>query len=79
VLRFAHDLRVPFTNNQAEQDLRMIEIQQKISGCWRWTRSGASRAGSRGCPPPARPDRFGPSARRSSGDGQTLAPPPPPH
>jgi len=42
VLRFAHDFRVPFTNNQAEQDLRMIKIQQKISGCWR-TPQGAER------------------------------------
>jgi transposase len=41
-LRFAHDFRVPFTNNLAENDIRMIKLQQKISGCWR-TDHGAER------------------------------------
>jgi transposase len=41
VLRFVHDLRVPFTNNQAERDLRPTKTQLKISGCHRST-TGAS-------------------------------------
>jgi transposase len=48
VLAFLDDLTIPFDNNQAEQDLRMLTVQQKIAGSFRADSGAEAFARTRG-------------------------------
>jgi transposase len=48
VLAFLDDFAIPFDNNQAEQDLRMLKVQQQIAGSFRADAGSAAFARIRG-------------------------------
>jgi len=75
VLAFLEDVAVPFDNNQAERDLRMNKVQQKISGCFRSTAGAVAFCRIRGVlSTAAKQGMAALSALRALFEGHSLTP-----
>ena len=73
VLRFLQDERVTFTNNQAEQDLRMMKLRMEISGGFRSEQGAQDFATLRSVLSTARKQELNPIEALLQGPGALLA------
>ena len=73
MLRFLTDPRVPFTNNLAERDGRMMKLRQKISGGFRSEQGAEDFAVIRSLLSTARKQGWGPLQTLTSDPTELIA------